>query len=222
MLYSELIERLTSRSDKTYAAFHSRLLHNDSIRVIGVRVPELRKLAKELKGDFEEIFSFPDEYYEVTFLKLTIAALLPYEELTNVIEPCVAKMNNWATCDCFAPKCIRKHRAEFLPYLERFISSDDEFAQRFALVCLLQNYVDPAYYDVIERFISLADLNLYYVHMAAAWLLAELLVKDYEAGKEILLRLNLPKQTHNKAIQKARESFRLSQTQKDALIVLKK
>ena len=215
MQYRQLLEILEANADSEYAKFHSRLLKNDGINVIGVRIPDLRKIAKQFAGCIDNLMSFPDEYYEVTFIKLTAVSNLKYEEFIKYADSCVSLIDNWATCDCFAPKCIEKHRQEFLPYIEKYLSHEGEFYQRFALTTLLHFYIADEYLDLIFNAIQRVDREkYYYVHMAAAWLMAEVLVKYYNLGVKFLQTETIDKKTHNKAIQKANESFRLSNEQK--------
>lgn len=214
MPYRQFLDELKGFSDEGYKAFHKKLLKNDDINVLGVRVPDLRKLAKKYSASVDELMSYPDEYYEVTFIKLSAVSLLPYDGFIKYADKCVPLIDNWATCDCFAPKCIAKHRQEFLPFIEKYLSSDKEFYQRFALTTLLHFYVDESYGEMIFRSVQKCDTNYYYVHMAATWLVAEMLVKHYGKTKDFLLENSLDKKTHNKAIQKACESFRLSDEQK--------
>ncbi|MGN0817876.1 MAG: DNA alkylation repair protein [Candidatus Coproplasma sp.] len=222
MNYLQLLEELNSLSDRTYRSFHRRLLKNEKINVIGVRVPDIRKLAQKFKGDEEELLTFPDEFYEVTFIKLTACAALGYSEFVKVAERCVSLIDNWASCDSFKPACIAKHREEFKPYIERFIASDGEFSQRFALTTLLNYYVDEKFLPYIKKCLSYADTGKYYVHMAAAWLVAEILVKHFDYGVNLISCGLLDNKTANKAITKARESFRISKENKDYLNTLKR
>ena len=223
MHYRQLLEILEDSADAKYREFHKRLLKNDKISVIGVRVPILRKIAKLFVGDIDNLLSFPDEYYEVTFIKLTAVSKLKYEEFIKYIDSCVSLIDNWATCDCFTPKCIEKHRQDFLPYIEKYLRFDGEFYQRFALTTLLHFYVADEYLNLIFNAINLADREkYYYVHMSAAWLLAEVLVKYYDFGVRFLQTETIDIKTHNKAIQKANESFRLSKEQKIFLKEIKR
>ena len=234
-LYEELLTELKSLAEPEYAAFHKRLLKNDKINVLGVRVPTLRKIAKRYKNLVPTLLSFNDDYYEVTFIKLQAAALLPYNFFINYVDKCVSLIDNWATCDCFAPKCIAQHKDEFLPYLCVYRDSDKEFTQRISLTTYLHFYVEDKYlqfiYDAVQENV---DLDLYYVHMAAAWLIAEVVVKYYDEGAAFL-KCNaecydkegkghefFEIKTHNKAIQKACESYRLTKEQKDFLRGLKR
>lgn len=222
MPYQQLLCELKELADDEYKNFHKKLLKNDDIAVLGVRIPVLRKIARSYKDRIDELLSFPDEFYEVTFVKLTAVSYLKYEQFIKYVDKCVPLINNWATCDCFKAKCIQNHRDEFLPYIFKYAQDDGEFYQRYALVTLLHFYVEEKYADIIFSLCDRCDKSLYYVHMAVAWLVAETLVKFYERAKGYLLQNSLDKKTNNKAIQKACESFRLSQEQKTYLKGLKK
>ena len=222
MNYEELLTELKKFSDENYRNFHKKLLKNDNANVIGVRVPVLRKIAKSFKRHEDELMSFPDEFYEVTFIKLTAVAALPYEQFIPRLDECVHLMDNWAVCDCFSPKCVSTHREKFIPYIEKYISEEREFSQRFALTTLLSFYVSEEYLDYIFDCCVRADTSKYYVHMAVAWLIAEVLAKFYERGVEFLNKEFLTVKTHNKSIQKAKESYRLTSEQKINLNNLKR
>lgn len=218
MQYQQLLATLEENADIKYRDFHKRLLKNDKVNVIGVRIPILRKIAKQFKDDVDNLLSFPDEYYEVTFIKLTAVSNLKYEEFINYIDLCVPLIDNWAACDCFTPKCVEKHKKDFLPYIKKYLSFDGEFYQRFALTTLLHFYVEEDFTDEIFNAVKKADTEkYYYVYMAAAWLIAEVLVKNFEKGAAFLKTNAVDIKTHNKAVQKANESFRLSEEQKNFL-----
>ena len=223
--YEEFLAELKASQDLSYRQFHKKLLKNDSINVLGVRTPILKKIAKKYKNSVDELLSFPDDYYEVTFIKLSAVALLPYDKFIEYIDRCVPLINNWATCDCFTPKCIEKRKDEFLPYIFKYLSEDKEFYQRFGLTTLLHYYVEEKYLQTLFEAIKKADTKYYYVHMAAAWLIAEMLVNLYDDTVEFLKHnldgKLLDEKTHNKAILKACESYRLSQEQKTYLKGLK-
>ena len=222
MHYQELLTELKQNADEGYRNFHKKLLKNDAVNVLGVRVPILRKIAKKYLSSIDELMTFPNEYYEVTFVKLTAVSLLKYEEFLKYVDDCVQFIDNWATCDCFTAKCIEKHREEFLPYILKFASDKREFIQRYALVTLLHYYVEERYEKIIYEVVKNSDTSLYYVHMAAAWLIAEMLVKNYDSAVSFLLENSLDIRTHNKAIQKACESYRLSDERKNYLKGIKR
>lgn len=220
--YQELLNELNTLAEESYRSFHGKLLKNDDINVLGVRIPLLRKIAKRYVNVIDDLLEFPDEYYEVTFIKLTAVSLLKYDEFIKYVDNCVPLINNWATCDCFTPKCIIKHKEDFLLYINKFFAHGGEFYQRFALTTLLHFYVEEKYNDLIFQKVSAADNSLYYVHMASAWLVAETLVKSFDAAKNFLSEQSLDKKTHNKAIQKAVESYRLTAEQKNILKGMKR
>lgn len=224
MLYEEFLTELKALQDSSYRQFHKKLLKNDNINVLGVRTPFMKKIAKKYRYSVDELMSFPDEYYEVTFIKLSAVALLSYEKFIEYIDKCVPLIDNWATCDCFTPKCIDKHKDEFLPFIFKYLNVDKEFYQRFALTTLLHYYVDENNLKTLIDAINKADTKYYYVHMAVAWLIAEMLIKYYDNTVGFLTaELNfLDKKTYNKAIQKAVESYRLTDGQKNFLKGIKK
>ena len=220
--YEEVLSRLKENSDGEYRAFHSKLLKNDSINLIGIRTPVLRKLAKEWKGETDTFLSFPDEYYEITYLKCALVGALKYEEFIKRVDKVVPLLDNWATCDTFDAPCVKKHREEFLPFIKRYLQSDKEFTVRYGLVMLLHYYVEEEYLPLIFESVRNLKKNDYYIMMGAAWLIAEVLVKYYEAGVRFLQEGSMPKVTHNKAIQKACESFRVTSEEKAFLKSLRK
>lgn len=222
LTYEKMLERLKSFEDETYRAFHKKLLHNEAVNVIGVRMPILRKLAKEWAGEWREILAFPDEYYEVTLLKCLCVGKLPFREFCENVNRVVPLLDNWATCDCFDAPCIAKNRQAFVPYIRNFLADGREFVVRYGLVTLLHYYVEEEYLPLIFESVEGCGAEQYYVMMGAAWLVAEVLVKHFEAGVQFLGKGTLPKSTHNKAIQKARESFRLTAEQKARLNAMKR
>ncbi len=220
MTYSQFLEVLTPYAEEDFVIFQARLIFS-KYQILGIRTPTLRKLAKKYKADFEEIFNFPNEYYEVVFIKLTLASALPYERFITYLDDCVSLMDNWALCDCFKASCIKKNKEAFLPVLEKIFDKGGEYEQRYPLVVLLFEYVEEKYLPTVEHFISRANTKLYYVHMAVAWLIAEILIKQYDYAIKLLQSRIVDVKTHNKAIQKATESYRLTFEQKEFLRSLK-
>lgn len=220
MNYIELIALLKENAEENFAQFQRRLI-STKYTILGVRTPKMREIARLFKGKTEDLLSFPNEYYEVVFIKLAVVSMLGYEELLVALAQAVSLMDNWALCDCFRPKCIKNKKDLFLPEILSFLEKEGEFERRFALVMLLVYYVEEQYLPVIKGALKSVNTQGYYTHMAAAWLLAEVLVKHYEYGKEILNEGFIPPKTHDKAIQKARESYRLTKAQKAELNALK-
>ena len=220
--YEEVLARLFAHRDEKYAAFHFGLLKNENVHLIGVRTPDLRKLSKEWKGEADNFLSFPDEYYEVTFLKCALVGMLPYTDFVTRVDRVVPLLDNWATCDMFTAPCVKKHRGEFLPFIKKYLQSDKEFTVRYGLVMLLHYYVEEEYLPLIFESVRELKREEYYIMMGAAWLIAEVLVKHYDEGVRFLQESKCHKVMHNKAIQKACESFRISQQQKVFLKSLKR
>ena len=215
--YEEALSVLRAHADEGYRAFHKKLLKDESIAVIGVRVPVLRALAKAWKGEWAAVRAFPDEYYEVTFLKCSVASFLPLEELLASLEELVSSLDNWAVCDGFAPACVAKNRAAFFPYLEKYLADGRVFARRFALTTLLHFYLDEAWIGQVLQCLRRVRTEEYYVSMAAAWLTAEVLVRFPAAGEAFLREGALDAATCRRAVRKACESFRVSKERKQAL-----
>lgn len=220
MTYLQFLTELKGYAEEEFAVFQRKLIPTKQ-KILGVRTPIMRQIAREYKDCLSEIFAFPDEYYEVTFIKLSIVATLSYDVFLKYLPQCIQRIDNWATCDSFKSKCIDRHKDEFLGLMPTIFENGGEFEQRYVLVTLLYAYVEEQYLPVIQAYLQRVDMTKYYVHMAAAWLAAEVLIKHYDVGvlwiKEGLLDIK----THNKAIQKARESYRLNEKQKEELSSLK-
>ncbi len=233
--YNTLLEMLFENIDKKYGEF-SASLGMDEQKRLGVRYPKLKEISKNLLKSVEkqdllldQLFAFSNEYFEVTILKLFCLSFsnLCYNEKSKYFDRAVAVLCGWATCDAFASSLKKsiKDLDLHLNFLEKCINRKEEFYQRFALVSLLSSYVTPKYFQVIKDYIAKADGTRYYVHMGIAWLLAEVVVKYFESGKEMLVELvkkgDIDEKTFNKSIQKARESYRLTKEQKEQLLKLK-
>ena len=219
MTYAEFLTKLRTFAEPKLSEFHARLIKTPQERVLGIRTPTLRKIAKTV--DVDEVLRFPDEYYDVTFIKLIAVSYLPYERILHYLPSVLPLIDNWALCDSFKAKCIARHRQEFLPQIASIHATGKEFFVRYALVALLNDYVTEEYLPSVFDYLRKTDCSAYYVHMAAAWLTAEILVKHFEAGVAFLQENRLDALTHNKSIQKAIESYRLTKEQKEFLKTLK-
>jgi 3-methyladenine DNA glycosylase AlkD len=222
MLYEQLLQELKDNGKPDLSQFNKRILGDPAANVLGVSIPAMRKIAKKHFNERNDIMAFPNYYYEVKFVKLCIAAMLPYDEYVGALDGCVDIIDNWSLCDSFNAKCIDGHKQDYLSYIDKYLAVDSEFYQRFALTNLLQHYVEEDSLNKIYDSVLKADTSYYYVHMAAAWLVAEVLAKFYQSGVNFLVQAKLDIKTHNKAIQKARESLRLSDEQKNFLKGLKR
>lgn len=220
--YEELLARINALKEDKYAEFQRGIIPDEILKIAGVRMPALRKLAAEYKGQYALFASFPDEYFEVVFIKLCLAARLPYEEFIKVSDSCVALFSDWALCDCFAPACIAKNKERYIPFIKKYLAASGGiygggYVRRFAFTTLLHFYVEEEYLPLIFDCINSVVKDEYYVVMGAAWLLAEVLVKYYEAGFEFLNSTMCDINIRFKAISKACDSFRISEERKNQL-----
>ena len=220
MTYCEFIEKITPFAEENFANFQKKLIFTNR-KILGIRTPVLRKFAKEFAGRIEDLLSYPDEYYETVFITLTVLSALPYESFLLYLERCVGLIDNWALCDSFKAKCIKENKEDFLGVLNSLFQKGGEYYERYVFVVFLSEYIEEKYIPLIKSYMQRASTQYYYVHMAVAWLTAEILIKEYEEGVVLLKEGFLPVKTHNKAIQKAIESYRLTHEQKEYLRSLK-
>ena len=222
-------KQLFDLQDKEYAAFQSRLTPSiDPSSCIGVRVPECRKLAKELlKNDPESVKEFiaelPHKYYDENMLHgLLISDTKDFGRCIEETEAFLPYVDNWAVCDIMSPKCFKKHKDELLPLIRKWTESSPTYTVRFGIEMLMSHYLDgdfkPEYLDIVSSVRS----DKYYVNMMTAWFFATALTKQWDSAIVCLEENRLDVWTHNKTIQKARESYRISGEQKEYLLGLKR
>lgn len=220
-------KQLFAKQDLKYKEFHSSLCPNVD-KIIGVRVPELRKMAKNIATqDYAQFLEqAKDEYYEELVLQgLVIGyAKISIEETFKYLEKFVPKINSWAVCDttCSNLKITKKHMQEMWKFLEKYVNSPNEYEIRFALVMYLNYYLTDEYMDEILQKIDKITSSKYYVQMAIAWLISFAYIKQKEKTEKYLLQNNLDDFTQNKAIQKICESYRVSNEDKEKLRKYKK
>ncbi len=228
--YRELLCALEQRGEEGYRLFNERIANILAGSSVGVRMPALkaygRALLREEDFDLDGLLSFPDDVYEVRLLKCFAVGRckMPFGEKVGYIRRCIPVIDCWSVCDlfCASLKEVKGHREMFLPEIERCVEEGGEFQQRFAYVMLLGCYMEREYLPVIFALLAKAKTQYYYVYTGAAWLIAEALVKFFAEGAAFLRDCPLDARTVNKAIQKARESYRLGEGQKNYLKSLKK
>lgn len=221
-----ITDRLFEMQDTGYRDFQSRLMPDiPKEKVIGVRTPALRKLAKELAGTEEAaafISQLPHKYYEEDNLHaFLVCEIKEYSGCMAEVERFLPYINNWATCDCFAPRVFKKHRAEVYEKIKQWLKSSETYIVRFGIVTLM-DYLKT---DFEEQMLSLvADVRSeeYYINMAIAWYFSMALVWQYDAALPYLLEERLDKWTHNKSIQKAIESRQIDDKTKEYLRTMKR
>ena len=208
--------------DLDYRDFHARLIPNiDKDHIIGVRTPELRKFAKEF-AKTEEAMEFlkelPHKYYEENNLHgFILETMKDYQQCVSAVGEFLPYVDNWATCDLMSPKICRKNLDDLLEHIKIWITAKDTYTVRFGIEMLMKYYLDeafrPEYADMVANVIS----DEYYVNMMIAWYFATALAKQYEKIVPYIEDRRLEKWTHNKAIQKAVESRRITEEQKTYL-----
>lgn len=223
----QVTERLFELQDKEYGEFQKKLTPGiETKEVIGVRVPVVRSLAKEYKKDPEsELFlqALPHQYYDENMLHgVLISELKDYEKVIELVDAFLPYVDNWAVCDIMSPKVFKKNTKRLLPHIEKWASSSHTYTCRFGVGMLMSFYLDdkfkPEYLEIPGRIRS----EEYYVNMMLAWFFATALAKQWEATIPYLTESKLDVWVHNKTIQKARESYRISGEQKEYLKTLKR
>lgn len=216
--------------DEKYKRFHSNICPGIN-NILGIRVPVLRRYAKELNKQYslkELFYNIGDDYYEEIMLKGMIIGLnIKYEwkEIKNYIEEYVPKIDNWAICDTFCTglKITHKYKKEMWRLINQYINSNSEFEVRFAIVMILDYYIEKEYIQKYFEIFSNIKLDKYYVKMALAWAISISLIKFYDETINYLKNeCELDDWTYNKAIQKAIESYRITKKQKEELRKMKK
>ena len=222
----EIKQRLFELQDTGYRDFHSKLIPNiDKETVIGVRTTQLRKLAKEFaKRQDIEIFlrELPHQYYEENNLHgFIIEGIKDYDKAIEEIELFLPFIDNWATCDMITPRVFKKNLAELYERIQVWVRSDLTYTVRFGIGMLMTFYLDEAFSDESMELAAGVRSEEYYINMMIAWYFATALAKQYDKALNVLLERRLDPWTHNKAIQKAVESRRISRETKDYLRTFK-
>lgn len=220
-------QHLFDMQDLQYREFHSKLMPTvKKEKVIGVRVPELRKFAKEIsKTAYAEEFLqiLPHKYYEEDNIHaFLIEQIKDYDECISQLNRFLPYVDNWATCDMMRPKIFKKHLTELLEEIRIWMKSDDVYAVRFGIEMLMCYYLDDNFTAEYPEMISQIRSDEYYIKMMVAWYFATALAKQYDAVIPYLELNKLDADTHNKAIRKAIESHRISDEQKAYLKTLKR
>ena len=223
---TDIQERLFALEDESYAAFQRKLTPSATPEtVIGVRVPQLRALAKELRGtkqteDF--IAALPHKYYDENMLhSCVLSEMKNYGDCVAAVNAFLPYVDNWAVCDILSPKCFKKHTSELLPEIRRWMASKETYTIRFGIEMLMSFYLDGEFSPEYLGWVAELRSGEYYVNMMIAWYFATALAKQYEATAPYIENRTLADWTHNKTIQKAVESYRISDEQKAYLKTLK-
>lgn len=219
-------ETLFSLRDEKFAAFQARLIPNVAPeRIIGVRTPALRKLAKTLRGSGEAeefLKALPHDFFEENNLHaFLLCEMKDFDACVQAVEDFLPYVDNWATCDQMSPRVFRKNKQALLPYIRCWIASERCYTRRFGTGMLMSHFLDEDFREEYLRLVSDKRSEEYYVNMMIAWYFATALAKQYEAALPYLENRRLDPWVHNKTIQKAVESFRVSDEHKACLRALK-
>ena len=217
-------ETLLSMQDLKYRDFHSALMPTvDKTAVIGVRVPQLRKFAKQIHATPEaEAFlsSLPHRYYEENNLHAFLIELDgDYENTLRLLDDFLPFIDNWATCDMLALKCFKKHLT--VEKCIEWMQSTHPYTVRFGIEMLMKFFLDEKFSPEYLELVASVRSEHYYVKMMVAWYFATALSKRFDEAFGVIEGRRLPVWEHNKAIQKAVESLRISKEQKEMLKKLK-
>ena len=218
--------RLFELQDLSYRDFQCKLMPTvDPDTVIGVRTPDLRKLAKSFSKEPEaEAFlrTLPHKYYEENNLHgFLIETMKDYSQVIAALNAFLPYVDNWATCDQIRPKIFKKHLPELREQIQVWMASSHTYIVRFGIEMLMSFYLDEQFQPEYLDWVADVHSEEYYVNMMIAWYFATALAKQYDAALPYLQEHRLEPWTHNKAIQKAIESYRITDEQKAYLRSLK-
>ena len=215
--------------DPKYREFHKGLCPGTE-NILGIRVPVLRTYAKQLAKEYEIddlLHNIDNEYYEEIMLQGMLIGLEDDKDMQKLfqdIEVFVPKIDNWAVCDVFCAglKMTSKHLKEMWKFLQSYLASDKEFETRFGVVMLLDYFITDEFLEKDFAIFDRIKSEQYYVQMAVAWAISICLIKFYDETVAYLKCAKIDRFTYNKALQKAIESYRISQEQKAELRKMKK
>lgn len=226
MILDDIRDELFKMQDIKYRDFNSKLIPTVDKRLfIGVRTPELRKYAKQL-GKSIEVIEFlqalPHKYFDENQLHaFIISEIKDFKNCIAEINRFLPYMDNWATRDQLSPKLFKKYHNELFEYIKDWLKSDKVYTLRFGIGMLMEHFLDEDFDIIYPETVSKIRSDEYYVNMMIAWYFATALAKRYESILPFIENRSLDTWTHNKAIQKALESYRISTEQKTYLRELK-
>lgn len=227
MTEAEIRQALFAMQDPKYRDFHARLIPTvETDRIIGVRTPELRRFAKTLAkepGALAYLDILPHHYYEENNLHaFLIETIRDFDTAMAYTEKFLPYIDNWATCDMFSPKVFRKHPEEVYDRVRVWLNSEHTYTVRYGVVTLMGQFLGEQFRPEMLDLAAKACCGEYYINMAVAWYFSMALVKRQEAALAFLREGRLPAWVHNKAIQKAVESYQLSLEEKAYLRILRR
>lgn len=220
-------KRLLELSDEKNADFSAKLTPGiDREKFLGVRIPASRKLAKEIIKENEHkdfLNSLPHKYYDENILhSILISEIKDYDECIKYIDEFLPYVDNWAVCDTMSPKAFKNKHERLMNDILRWVDSDQTYTIRFGLKILMAHFLDNDFKKEYLEIPAKIKSDEYYINMMIAWFYATALAKQWDSTIVYIENGVLDKWVHNKAIQKARESYRITTEQKEYLKSLKK
>ena len=214
-----LQKQLFELQDLKYRDFHSKLLPGiDKEKIIGIRIPQLRSFAKKFAKTEEVNFflqELPHTYYEENNLHMMLVSWIgDYDACLKEVKRFLPYVDNWATCDLPLPKCFEKHKTELLTEIRAWITDTHTYTIRYGIGVLMRLYLDDAFLPEFPELVAQIQSEEYYVNMMIAWYMATALAKQWETVIPYIEERKLPEWVHRKTIQKAVESYRITQEQK--------
>ena len=215
-------ERLAACSNEEYRDFQSRLVPNvPKETILGVRTPDMRKIAKEIKGTAEAesfLIQLPHRYYEENLVHFFLIALIrDFDECAKAVESFLPYVDCWPVCDQSSPKVFAKNHQKLLPLIRKWISSEHVYTARFGIRMLMNEFLGEDFKSEYLEWVAMVNGEDYYIKMMVAWYFATALAKKYDESIVYIEEHRLEPWTHKKAIQKAIESFRVSDAHKEYL-----
>ena len=225
-IINRIRKELNELRDDEYRLFQSNLIpQSDKDTFVGVRTPELRSMAKKLYKDKDiDLFlnDLPHKYFDENQLHAFIISLIKdYDECIRKVNLFLPYVDNWATCDQLNPQVFAKNKDKLIKQIDIWLDSNETYTIRFAIKELMNHYLDDDFNEKYLKKVSKIKSEEYYVKMMVAWYFATALAKQYETAIKYIENRKLAKWIHNKTIQKALESFRITDKQKDYLRSLK-
>ena len=222
----EIEAELFAMRDEKYATFQARIIPTVAEeKILGVRTPQLRNFAKKLikdEGCGTFLKKLPHKYFEEDQLHAFVISLQKdFDLCLEQVEAFLPHINNWATCDQLSPKAFKKEKEKLLPCIKKWIKSEKTYTVRFGIGMLMQHFLDENFCDHYASMVAKVRSDEYYVNMMRAWYFATALAKQYDLVLPYVQQKKLDAWTHNKAIQKSIESYRITAEQKSYLRTLK-
>ena len=218
----EVAKMLFEAKDEGYREFQAKLVPNiDPETIIGVRTPDMRRIAKDVfnmkeRDDF--LNALPHSYYEENLVHFFVLAMIKdFSECVAGVEAFLPYVDCWPVSDQASPKCFKKNHSKLLPYIEKWIASEHVYTARFGIRMLMNEFLNDDFKAEYLELVASKQSEDYYLKMMIAWYFATALAKQYDASVKYMEPGRLDEWTRKKAIQKAIESFRVSDDHKDHL-----